>query len=97
MTIKKHKSVKERCMTLLLPPGPYAGVNVSLLRMAAAKLVDMKSAKLYDLAVVLGVSPEEARPTWEQLVSEAFIEVTKDGGVPTEHMGALAHARLGKP
>lgn len=66
-------------MTLLLPYGPYAGVNGPLLRMAAAKLADMESAKLYDLAVVLGVSPAEARPTWEQLVVEGFIEKTPDG------------------
>lgn len=84
-------------MTLLLPYGPYAGVNGPLLRMAAAKLADMNSAKLYDLAVVLGVSPEEARPTWEQLVAEGFIETTPEGSRPTDRMHALARARFGKP
>lgn len=84
-------------MTLLLPYGPYAGVNGRLLRMAAAKLADMGSAKLYDLAVVLGVSPEEARPTWEQLIAEGFIETTPEGALPTDRMDALAQARFGKP
>ena len=84
-------------MTLLLPYGPYAGVNGPLLRMAAAKLADMESAKLYDLAVVLGVSPAEARPTWEQLVVEGFIEKTPDGARPTDRMDELARARFGKP
>lgn len=84
-------------MTLLLPYGPYAGVNGPLLRMAAAKLADMESAKLYDLAVVLGVSPAEARPTWEQLVAEGFIETTTDGARPTDRMDELARARFGKP
>lgn len=83
-------------MTLLLPYGPYAGVNGPLLRMAAAKLADMESAKLYDLAVVLGVSPAEARPTWEQLVVEGFIEKTPDGARPTDRMDELARARFGK-
>lgn len=84
-------------MTLLLPYGPYAGVNGPLLRMAAAKLADMDSAKLYDLAVVLGVSPAEARPTWEQLVAEGFIETTPEGARPTARMDELARARFGKP
>lgn len=84
-------------MTLLLPYGPYAGVNGPLLRRAAEKLADMGSAKLYDLAVVLGVSPSEARPTWEQLVAEGFIEGTPEGARPTDRMDALAHARFGKP
>jgi predicted nucleotidyltransferase len=84
-------------MTLLLPYGPYAGVNGPLLRRAAEKLADMGSAKLYDLAVVLGVSPAEAKPTWEQLVAEGFIEGTPEGARPTERMDALAHARFGKP
>lgn len=83
-------------MTLLLPFGPYAGVNGPLLRMAAAKLADMESAKLYDLAVVLGVSPAEARATWEQLVAEGFIETTSEGG-STDRMDDLARARFGKP
>lgn len=84
-------------MTLLLPYGPYAGVNGPLLRAAAAKLADMESAKLYDLAVVLGVSPAEARPAWEQLVAEGFIETTPEGARPTDRMDALARARFGKP
>mgnify|MGYP003482220259 FL=1 len=84
-------------MTLLLPYGPYAGVNGPLLRMAATKLADMGSAKLYDLAVVLGVSPSEARPTWEQLVAEGFIETTPEGFRPTDRMDELARARFGKP
>lgn len=84
-------------MTLLLPSGPYAGVNGPLLRMAASKLADMESASLYDLAVVLGVSPAEARPTWEQLVAEGFIETTPDGARPTDRMDDLARARFGKP
>lgn len=84
-------------MTLLLPYGPYAGVNGPLLRMAAAKLTDIGSAELYDLAVVLGVSPAEARPTWEQLIAEGFIESTPAGALPTDRMDALAHARFGKP
>lgn len=84
-------------MTLLLPFGPYAGVNGPLLRTAASKLADMQSANLYDLAVVLGVSPAEVRPTWEQLVAEGFIETTPDGARPTERMDALARARFGKP
>lgn len=84
-------------MTLLLPYGPYAGVNGPLLRVAAAKLADMESANLYDLAVVLGVSPAEARPTWEHLVAEGFIESTPDGARPTDRMDDLAHARFGKP
>ena len=84
-------------MTLLLPYGPYAGVNGPLLRMAADKLADMGSAKLYDLAVVLGVSPAEARPTWEQLVAEGFIETTLEGARPTDRMDELARARFGKP
>lgn len=84
-------------MTLLLPFGPYAGVNGPLLRKAADKLADMGSAKLYDLAVVLGVSPAEARPTWDQLVAEGFIETTPGGARPTDRMDALAHARFGKP
>jgi predicted nucleotidyltransferase len=65
--------------------------------MVAGKLADMKSANLYDLAVVLGVSPEEARPTWGQLISEGFIETTPDGAQPTERMDDLARARFGKP
>lgn len=84
-------------MTLLLPYGPYAGVNGPLLRMAAAKLTDIGSAELYDLAVVLGVSPAEAKPTWEQLITEGFIESTPAGALPTDRMVALAHARFGKP
>lgn len=84
-------------MTLLLPFGPYAGVNGPLLRKAAAKLADMESAELYDLAVVLGVSPAEAKPTWEQLFAEGFIESTLEGARPTERMDALARARFGKP
>lgn len=84
-------------MTLLLPDGPYAGVNGPLLRKAAAKLSDMDSAKLYDLAVVLGVSQEEARSTWEQLISEGFIEILSEGAKPTDRMGDLARARFGKP
>lgn len=84
-------------MTLLLPYGPYAGVNGPLLRMAAAKLADMGSAKLYDLAVVLGVSLEEASPTWEQLVAEGFIDATPGDAIPTDRMDALARARFGKP
>jgi predicted nucleotidyltransferase len=84
-------------MTLLLPYGPYAGVNGPLLRRAAEKLADMGSAKLYDLAVVLGVCPAEAKPTWEQLVAEGFIEGTPEGARPTDRMDALAHARFGKP
>jgi predicted nucleotidyltransferase len=84
-------------MTLLLPYGPYAGVNGPLLRRAAEKLADMGSAKLYDLAVVLGVSPAEASPTWEQLVAEGFIEATPQGFLPTGRMDELARARFGKP
>ncbi|MHC5195036.1 hypothetical protein ACYSUW_14875 [Pseudomonas frederiksbergensis] len=84
-------------MTLLLPYGPYAGVNGPLLRVAAAKLADMESATLYDLAVVLGVSPAEAQPTWEQLVDEGFIETTSEGAWPTDRMDDLARARFGKP
>lgn len=84
-------------MTLLLPFGPYAGVNGPLLRKAAAKLADMQSAKLYDLAVVLGVSPAEARPTWDQLVAEGFIVTTPKGDLPTGRMDELARARFGKP
>lgn len=84
-------------MTLLLPYGPYAGVNGPLLRRAAEKLADMGSAKLYDLAVVLGVSLAEAKPTWEQLVAEGFIEGTPEAARPTDRMDALAHARFGKP
>lgn len=84
-------------MTLLLPSGPYAGVNVSLLRRAAAKLADMQSANLYDLAVVLGVSIGEAKPTWDQLLAEGFIELTAGGARPTTRMDALAQARSGKP
>lgn len=84
-------------MTLLLPYGPYAGVNGPLLRAAAAKLADMQSAKLYDLAVVLGVSLAEARLTWEQLVAEGFIETTPEGDRPTDRMDELARARFGKP
>lgn len=84
-------------MTLLLPFGPYAGVNAPLLRAAAAKLADIESAKLYDLAVVLGVSLAEARPTWEQLVAEGFIETTPEGSRPTHRMDALARARFGNP
>jgi predicted nucleotidyltransferase len=67
------------------------------LRRAAEKLADMGSAKLYDLAVVLGVSTAEAMPTWEQLVAEGFIEGTPEGARPTDRMDALAHARFGKP
>jgi predicted nucleotidyltransferase len=84
-------------MTLLLPYGPYAGVNGPLLRVAAAKLADMESANLYDLAVLLGVSLAEARPTWEQLLAEGFIEPTPEGARPTDLMDALARARFGKP
>lgn len=84
-------------MTLLLPFGPYAGVNGPLLRAVATKLADMESAELYDLAVVLGVSPAEARPTWEQLVAEGFIETTPEGARPTGRMDDLARARFGKP
>lgn len=84
-------------MTLLLPAGPYAGVNGPMLRMAAAKLADMESAELYDLAVLLGVCPDEARPTWEQLIEEGFIEVTPEGAKPTDRMDDLARARFGKP
>ncbi|MDF9779301.1 hypothetical protein [Pseudomonas baetica] len=84
-------------MTLLLPYGPYAGVNGPLMRVAAAKLADMQSANLYDLAVVLGVSPAEAQPTWEQLVTEGFIETTPEGARPTDRMDDLARARFGKP
>lgn len=84
-------------MTLLLPYGPYAGVNGPLLRVAAAKLADMNSADLYDLAVVLGVSTSEALPTWEQLVAEGFIETTPVGARPTDRMDDLARARFGKP
>lgn len=84
-------------MTLLLPTGPYAGVNGPLLRQAATKLADMESANLYDLAVVLGVSPTEARPTWEQLVAEGFIEMTPEAARPTDRMDELARARFGKP
>ncbi|HCF0591769.1 hypothetical protein [Pseudomonas aeruginosa] len=84
-------------MTLLLPYGPYAGVNGNLLRMAAAILADLKSAKLYDLAVALGVSPAEAQPTWEQLVAEGFIETSAEGARPTSRMDDLARARFGNP
>ncbi len=84
-------------MTLLLPAGPYAGVNGPLLRKAAAKLADMQSAELYDLAVVLGVSPTEARPTWEQLIAEGFIDTTPERALPTDRMDDLARARFGKP
>lgn len=84
-------------MTLLLPYGPYAGVNGPLLRVAATKLADMESANLYDLAVLLGVSLAEARPTWEQLLAEGFIEPTPEGARPTDLMDALARARFGKP
>lgn len=83
-------------MTLLLPSGPYAGVNGPLLRKAANKLADMESANLYDLAVVLGVSPTEARPTWLQLVAEGFIETIPEGARPTARMDDLARARFGK-
>lgn len=84
-------------MTLLLPYGPYAGVNGPLLRVAAGKLADMESAELYDLAVVLGVSPAEALPTWDKLVVEGFIETTPEGARPTDRMDELARARFGKP
>jgi predicted nucleotidyltransferase len=67
------------------------------MRVAAAKLADMQSANLYDLAVVLGVSPAEAQPTWEQLVTEGFIETTPEGARPTDRMDDLARARFGKP
>lgn len=84
-------------MTLVMPYGAYAGVNGPLLRMAASKLSDMYSAKLYDLAVVLGVSTGEAEPIWKQLVADGFIETS--GGVekPTARMNELATARFGKP
>lgn len=84
-------------MTLVLPYGPYAGVNGPLLRMAAAKLADMGSATLYDLAVVLGVSVLEARPTWDQLLAEGFILSAQGRARPTERMHELARARFGKP
>lgn len=84
-------------MTLILPYGPYAGVNGPLMRKAAAKLSDMASAKLYDLAVVLGVSLAEARPIWEQLVADGFIDTRPDGDRPTDRMDELARARFGKP
>jgi predicted nucleotidyltransferase len=57
----------------------------------------MESANLYDLAVLLGVSLAEARPTWEQLLAEGFIEPTPEGARPTDLMDALARARFGKP
>lgn len=84
-------------MTLVLPYGAYAGVNGPLLRMAAAKLADIDSAKLYDLAVVLGVSIGEARPAWEQLVADGFIESSSGIARPTARMNELATARFGKP
>lgn len=84
-------------MTLVLPYGAYAGINGPLLRMAAAKLADMDSAKLYDLAVVLGVSTGEAKPAWEQLVADGFIETSGGISRPTARMSELATARFGKP
>lgn len=83
-------------MTLLLPYGPYAGVNGPLIRTVAGKLADVDSAQLYDLAVVLGVSESEALPVWRQLMADGFIE-DEQGHRPTPRMGELARARFGKP
>lgn len=84
-------------MTLLLPYGPYAGVNGPLLRVVAAKLSDMGSAKLYDLAVILGASLEESKPIWDQLISEGFIIEVNGEFRPTQKMDDLARARFGNP
>lgn len=83
-------------MTVLLQPGLYAGVDVKILRKAATKLAAIKSASLYDLAVVLGDSCSAVLPAWQQLVAEGFIEGTEAQAKPTPKMNDLAMARIGR-
>lgn len=85
-------------MTLLVSLHDFAPVNFPLLRLAAAKLVDLDSAELYDLAVCLGASEAQASPIWKKLLADGFIVEAQDGRhLPTSEMHRLAQARLGKP
>lgn len=84
-------------MTLVLPAGPVFGVNGPLLRKAAGLLVDMESAEVYDVAVMLGVSEKVAGPIWQGLVDAGYISAPAGGRCcPTLKMTRLAAARFGK-
>lgn len=58
---------------------------------AAAKLIDIESAELYDLAVMLGARLEAAEPIWVELRALGYIEEAPDNRyVPTAKMAELA-------
>ena len=85
-------------MTLLLPFGPLHGVNGKLVRNAAALIVDMDSAELYDFAASLGVSLNVAEPIWRRFIEDGYITKNADGRlVPTRRMEDLRTARFGRP
>lgn len=84
-------------MTILIPPGLYAGVNGRIIRAAATKLAAIQSASLYDLAVVLGDSCAAVKPAWDRLVAEGYIEGSEEQARPTPKMNELVRARIGKP
>jgi hypothetical protein len=85
-------------VTLLVSANEFGPVSISMLRVASSTLCDLCSAELYDLAVCLGVSEEQARPVWLQLLDRGFIQREECGRyAPTDDMRKLAQARLGKP
>ncbi len=85
-------------MTVLLPVGGcVGGVASRLVKLAARELLRMKSARPWDLAVVLGARQEDVDDLWKRLHRAGCIEDVNGWWRPTDAMLTLANARLGKP
>ena len=85
-------------MTILLPKGGnVGGVASRLVKLAARELLRMKSARPWDLAVVLGAREADVEDLWKRLHKAGCIEDVNGWWRPTDAMLAGANARLGKP
>ena len=85
-------------MTILLGQSTsLCGVSSRLVRLAAREMYRMRSARLWDLAVVLGAPPADIAPLWEALKKAGCIAEVDGWWRPTDSMHTLANARLGPP
>lgn len=85
-------------MTILLKHnGDLCGVPTRMVKLAAAELHRMQSARLWDLAVVLAAPVERVRELWETLKAAECIVECDGWHRPTDSMLSLANARLGNP
>ena len=86
-------------MTFLISPGqPICGVSPKLIKIVANTLWELRSAQLYDLAVVLGAPKEVVCDLWNVFIKSGLIVQAENGHYyPTDLMFKLATGRVGKP